>query len=157
MKLPSFFTFFYRHSPKILFFSGLLFQACQPPLLQVQTEFFSKKNLASQRVGTPDPIKDLCLTGQRLVINWNFPKNWSPDLEPILHLNMRFKKQQEETNYFLIHKRKGYCFYELTQQAYQEKGEIISYQVKIMDGNDLLCDWRHPLWSQLITLEEEEE
>ena len=118
--------------------------------LEVQTQYLSHENLASYYVGTPDPLLNDPIIGQRLLIQWCFPRKFDRcDLQ--LHLKLRLRNHEEKELIRPITENRGYYLYDLVNQAYCESGGILTYKVEIRKGPCILETWKHPLWVDLIT------
>jgi hypothetical protein len=99
-------------------------------------------------VGTPDPLLLCPPLGQRLLISWN---KCEPSMT--LKLTVRFHNSEEAVFSTSIKKSKGTYIYELLGQDYLDKGGILTYKAELLQGNILVCLWKHQLWAERINIE----
>ena len=72
-----------------------------------------------------------------------------------LYLWVRFVNHEEREIRIPIEKRKGYYLFELLDEEYCETGGILTYFAEIRQGDDVIATWKHPLWTSLITFEQD--
>lgn len=136
----------------LFFLIPLACLSCSREYLRVQVDYISKQNLASYHVCTPDPRLINPPQGQRMLISWYL------DREKLSHninikVTLRYGNQTEEE--FWIYPKKQYGFYTLCllNREYYEKGGIITYKAEMFIDHCLVKEWRHQLWTKLITFE----
>lgn len=134
-----------------------LFFGCTRQVLTVQTEFLSHENLASYHVRTPDPRLWNPPIGQRLLINWRIPVYFGKMTDLKLVLKLRFYDHTEKTELIEVAKPTGIYIYSLLNEEYCEKKGILTYKAQLWSGNHILDEWRHQLWVELITLQQDSE
>src|SRR5438067_995249 len=110
-----------------LFLVALLFTGCARPHLSVRSEHYSRQQLASYAIDTPDPRKDSNDFGQRLFINWSVPEKTFKEGPLELILQVRLKNGEEKSNKILLKKREGQTFYPIFGNDYMKKGGMQSY------------------------------
>ncbi len=128
---------------------------CSQQQLTIYTDYLSHKNLASYRVGTPDPLQAHPPIGQRLVISWKFSKATLHLGDIHLEAKIRFRNREEVTEIVSICKRSGTYYYNLLNEDFVEKGGILTYKVDLLSHDQVLEEWRHQLWTELILFDEE--
>jgi hypothetical protein len=141
---------------KLLFLSFLTLFGCSRQHLTIYTDYLSHKNLASYHVGTPDPLRNNPPIGQRLIISWSLPKKALTQEDLHLEAKIRFRNREEINETFPICKRSGSYYYSLINEDFMEKGGIITYKVDLIGNGEILEEWRHQLWTELIIFDEEQ-
>ena len=126
--------------------------SCSP--ISVQMDYLSRRNLASYRVGTPDPFINHPNIGERLIIQWSLPKNYLQLDDLHMFLTVRFRNNEEKTIVHPIRKTTGTYLYNLINECYYESGGILTYKIDIYGSGKLLECWRHQLWAELITFDQ---
>lgn len=124
--------------------------SCISSRLTVYTDYLSKENLASYFVDTPDPYLNNPTIGQRLIVIWTLKKRHL--LYQDLHLSMtiRFRNKKEITLTHPINHPKGTYVYCLLNQDYIDHDGIITYKVELVGNGQILDEWRHQIWTELI-------
>lgn len=138
--------------PYVLLFLCCFLFGCTKEKLSVHTEYLSIENLASYHVGTPDPTLNNPPVGQRLVISWSLSDCEMELADLHLNLKMRFRNREEANEKIDILKKSGIYTYSLLNEDYFDKGGILTYKVELIGGNQIIDEWRHQLWVELITL-----
>jgi len=131
-----------------------IFQCCNNKLLTVQTEYLSHENLASFHVGTPDPRLRNPPLGQRLIINWSLPK-WNGITPYDLSIQIRFKNGTSANEQMTLNKSSGTYVFSLLNQEYFNRGGFKTYVATISSNGQVIEEWRHQLWANLIEIQEE--
>ena len=137
---------------------GLSFILCSCTLhrLEVQTQPITHEYLASDRIGTPDPLLQEPFLGQRLLIEWSFSEDEVEVGKTFLSLTIRFHNHQQEEISVPIIKKRGSYFYDLINESFVNKRGILTYHVEIRKKACVLAEWKHPLWVEWITLDVEQ-
>lgn len=139
-----------------LIFSGLCFlTGCQKYYLSLRQVPIDAAYLASSHVGSPDPRQSNPPVGQKVVMQWSVP----PDLlveKPELVLQVIYKNHTQEEIIYPIQYRSGREVFSLLNENYRSKGGLLTYQAKIRtQQGQIYREWKHQLWVQLITFDEE--
>lgn len=131
---------------------GLL-GSCQTRILTVQTEYLSHENLASFHVGTPDPRLANPPLGQKLIVSWSIPHYCGEETYD-LFVKIRFKDGTlvEETR--AIYKPTGTFVYPLLNEEYFARGGFKTYVAGIGRDGEIIEEWRHQLWANVIEIPE---
>jgi hypothetical protein len=132
----------------------LLCSSCCRDYVTVRTEYFNRHSLASYYVETPDPKLDCPEVGQRLILSWAFPNEIFS--QPNLHfdLTVRFGNKQEVKRTFDVYDRCGIYTYTLSDSQFFEYDGIQTYKIELFSGDQLLEEWRHQLWVDLIVFKQ---
>lgn len=141
---------------KLLFLSLFLTVACSGRLY-IRHERVDKNYLASVHVGTPDPRQKNPPDGQRIIINWDFPKTiFEKDLT--IHLTVRFWNQNEENiNFHLRRKRGDKSFYFPSGEQERFK-RILTYRAEVVTKTGEVIEvWRHHFWTKKIDVDPQKE
>ncbi len=140
----------------VFLLSTLTLFGCQRERLTIYTDYLSHRNLASYRVGTPDPMKNNPPVGQRLIISWKLSKQVLAKNNLHIEAKIRFRNREETTESIEICKRSGTYYYYLVNEDYLEKQGILTYKVDLIGEGEILEEWRHQLWTELIILDSED-
>ncbi len=135
----------------------LAFSSCNRDILSVHTEYITIESLSSYYVGTPDPKLNNPPFGQKLVVEWELPKDYVCSADTVLCLTIRYRDRAQENLSFGLKKRSGRYVFCLNGDNYCQHGGILTYKVQLFDGDCLLEEWKHQLWAELILFEEESE
>ncbi len=132
----------------------LLIASCGRPTLSVQSGTFTRRDLASSHVGTPDPDKQKPVFGQRLYISWNVkPQEFtSGPLE--LQIDVRLKKGGTLSKTVLLDKASGKYIFPIVADDYTKRGGILSYKVVLLSDGKKLSQSRHKFWVEEIQFSE---
>ncbi len=132
----------------------ILCAACGRPTLVLQQQQISPNYLASTNVGTPDPRTPP--KGQMIVAEWFVPRRIVNE-EPTLRLSILFHNYTQDCVEFPIRSTVGYETYSVLNRDYKESGGLLAYKAEIVtcDG-EVLADWKHQLWVELITIDTDE-
>ena len=139
-----------------LFVALILLCSCNRPQLIVQTDYITHKDLASFYVGTPDPRLNMPMIGQRLIISWMLPREYLSYENLYLEITIRFRNREEIIEIFDITRAKGTYVFSLLNQDYIDKRGILTYKINLIGGGYVLKEWKHLIWSDLITIPTEE-
>jgi hypothetical protein len=141
--------------PFYLLLFAPLFCSCRESCLTIQTDYLTYKNLASYYVGTPDPRQNVPTVGQRLIIGWAVPKSYLTYENLHLEVTIRFRNREEVIEVFPIKKTRGTYVFALLNCDYFEKRGILTYKIDLIGGGCILEEWRHKIWTDLITINSE--
>lgn len=118
------------------------------PMIQARSEYVNPSYLASQKIGTPDPLS-ACFYGQQLVINWHIPERCLPAQ---IHLQLRYGNRCFQEVVYPVNMPAGIWIYRLLGKEFSEVEGIASYSLAIYAGDTCLGTFKHHLWADLIEL-----
>ena len=102
-----------------------------------------------------DERNEIDIEGERITISWKIPKN-QQDREWVLDLELIYNDFTHEVYEIpIIHPRDTYEF-QISNKKYQIKQGIRSYRLALRSNEDILEEWRHPLWTEIIVIEDED-
>jgi len=127
---------------------ALFLVGCHRTPLSCRSEYLYPDYLASEQILTPDPSRH-CFYGQQVIVYWNLPK-WCLPLE--LKLHVRYGTREQATFSWPITLPQGYRTYRIVNDEYWCKEGIVSYQAELYHEGELLADWSHHLWADIIEL-----
>lgn len=133
-----------------------LMMGCSSDHLIVYTDYLSHENLASYHIGTPDPRLNDPPIGQRLLISWSLPPEYLRKESPHLAVMIRFRNREELKLTIDICKSSGTYIYSLLNEEYFEKNGILTYKVDLMTNDEVIEEWRHQLWTELLMSEKKD-
>lgn len=138
----------------LLFFIifNFLMVGCSSEYLTIYTDYLSHENLASYHIGTPDPQLNNPPIGQRLLISWSLPKNYLQKEDLHLDIIIRFRNREELKQNVAIFKSSGTYIYSLLNDEYFEKKGILAYKIDLVTKDEIIEEWRHQLWTELLKL-----
>lgn len=141
-----------------LFIIVLVFcTGCQRYYISVCQDKVDRNFLASTQAKTPDPRQENPPEGERLIVEWQVPRDLLKE-DPCLLLDVVYKDYTEESFSYPICHRMDYVVYNLLGNEYKEKKGILTYQAKVQTENGkTFYDWKHQLWTKLIILEQDQE
>lgn len=142
---------------KMKFLLSILAIVCigcsQSHYLSVQTQYFTRESLASYYAETPDPLLLNPPVGQRLLISWSIPQYLGfEDLH--LNLRIRFRNNKEVELNVPLKKTCGSYMYVLANDDYFETKGILTYKVDLIGDGEIIEEWKHQLWHELIHIGE---
>jgi len=124
--------------------------------LSVQTSYFTRESLASYYVETPDPLLINPPIEQRLIVTWSVPPYYLKQYDDLhLSIRIRFKNREEESLSILLTNPCGSYIYSLADARYFETKGLLTYKVDLVGGGNILEEWRHQLWHELILVGED--
>jgi hypothetical protein len=136
---------------KYLFlFLAFFVLSCSRPSLHVRSEYFSKRDLASFAIDTPDPLKDTNFFGQRLSISWQVPSTLLKEGKVEIHLIVRLANGEEKTSLIPIEKSFGFTFFPIVGDDYTKKGGLQSYFATLQVNGKIIAKSRHKFWVEKI-------
>jgi hypothetical protein len=134
----------------LCFVLAFLAISCSHPSLHIRSEYFSKKDLASFAVDTPDPLKDTNYFGQRLTISWNVPSALLKTAPVEVRLIVRLANGEERTCHIPIEKSFGFTLYPIVGDDYTKKGGLQSYYAELKADGKPIAKSRHKFWVEKI-------
>lgn len=123
----------------------------------MQNHYLSEDDLASYYVQAPDPMLACPPLGQRLYITWSLPENYMCYKDLYLAGVIRFGNKEEDRWTKLIRNSSGSFMYYLVGDAYFEKKGIQTFVIEVIGDGQVLEEWRHQLWVELITFNEDKQ
>jgi hypothetical protein len=138
-----------------LFCIALMLTGCSSTGISVQNQYFSREDLASHIIGTPDPERNCPPIGQRLIIQWKYPHDAVETANMQLVLTVRLRDYTEERLIIPINNSRGTYLYELRNQRYFDSCGIATYKIETWACGRLVDVWRHQLWTDLITIDQQ--
>ena len=120
--------------------------------LFAQTKYISQKNLPSYYVGTPQCLNDVAKIGQALLINWSIQKCQFKNHDWALQICLRLKDNREIKKLAKLSKRHGLYTMEVLNETYIDSGGIQSFKIELLADDQVVDEWLHPLWKNLINL-----
>lgn len=132
----------------------LLVTSCKQPTLAVETGYFTRKDLASSHVGTPDPNKQSPIFGQRLYISWNVTPEEFASGQLVLQIKARLKKEGMLDKKVPLDSPTGTYIFPIVGDDYTKGGGLLSYKVTLMSGDKELAKSRHKFWVEELHFSE---
>ncbi len=131
-----------------------LLSACCSGRVCIRQEVITKDSLASVQMHTPDPRHEENPLGQRLIVKWRFPKNAIKDRKDVQGLlKIRYYNFEQQNIYFPITGSWGFYVYDLLNEEYFEKEGILTYKVEVICEEEVIEEWTHQLWAELISFD----
>lgn len=124
----------------------LLLCSCSHETLTVFSDVITYEKLASVQVDTPDPERRCPNYGERLHISWSVPE--PANLE--IHARVRFHNLEEVLWVIPVTEKRGRVTYPLLNNDYDTTGGFLTYKIALLDGDTLIEEKRHALWTELI-------
>lgn len=128
----------------------LLLSGCTSPCLRVQTFCVRPGDLASYRVGTPDPRQICPDVGQKLVLRWALDPTLGEEVPPVLILGVRYGNGEEEWIQEPIRTFRGRFTRALLNDEYFQKRGFQAFKAEIRIGHHTVACWRHHLWEDRL-------
>lgn len=123
---------------------------CHRTPLVCRSEYLYPTYLASKQVKTPDLYYG-CFYGQQIVIYWNLPRSaFYKPVELILHV--RYGNRELDTLTIPLKSSRGYWVYRLVNEEYWCRDGILAFQAQLCRDGELLEQWSHHLWSEIIDI-----
>lgn len=136
----------------IALFLLILASSCKRPTLSVEPGYFTRKDLASSYVGTPDPNKQKPIFGQRLYISWDRPQEEMP---LSLHIQVRLKKKGFLDKIVPLDTSSGSYTFPIVGPDYTSGGGLLSYKVELLSKDSVVATSKHKFWVEDIHFSEE--
>ena len=143
---------FYRAHLMRFILLFLLFASCHQKRLDVLSQPIDRKYLASTIVNTPDWRKNSPDLGQCLIVRWSLPPRLLKEGPIELKLHVIFSSLDTEEKTLSIKTTNGYFYYPIVNDDYQSLGGLLTYRAELLQNNQVLADWRHQMWFDLILL-----
>ncbi len=126
---------------------------CQKYYLTLYQEKIDETSLASTYVGTPDPRQKDPPIGQKLIMEWQIPRELV-QAHSTLFLQIIYRDYSEAQFEYPISYKSGYFVYGIEGKEYKEKGGLLAYkaQIRTKEGQ-VFRDWQHQLWVPILRLE----
>jgi hypothetical protein len=124
--------------------------------LTVQTDYLTHKDLASYYVNTPDPRQNITAIGQRLIVCWSVPKSYLSYEDLHLEVTIRFRNREEIIEVCHLSRTRGTYVFALLNADYLAKRGILTYKINIVGGGLILEEWRHQIWFDLISINQQD-
>ncbi len=134
-------------------FACCFLAGCQKYYVSVVREKIDRDSLASTFVGTPDPLQENPPLGQKLYISWRLPANTNLETA-YLRLSVILHNYETRVITFPVNRPRDLVVYSLMNEAYFETGGLLSYKAEINDGEKILANWVHSMWTEPIIPEE---
>jgi len=133
----------------------LLLASCDKYYVAVRQIPVNTSSLASAHVGTPDPRLAHPPLGQKLVVDWVVPGELLIK-QPRVVLFLLYKDHTEKKLSYPIEYKSGYAVYALLGEEFEKTKGLLTYRAEIVTAEgEIYRDWKHQLWVNLITLEQE--
>jgi hypothetical protein len=128
--------------------------ACKSPTLSVHSEYYTRQELASYIIDTPDPKKQQPIFGQHITINWNVSKKVFQEgpLELKLHVITKNGEMQEKN--IALDKPSGTYIFPIVGKDFTEKGGLLSYKVELTSNGKEIATSKHKLWVDQIKIQD---
>lgn len=98
------------------------------------------------KVDTLDPRKAIFF-GEQVVVFYGFPALVEGNQ---LRLTLRYKNREMESYECSPTAQSGYWTFRLVAEEYWRRGGILSYKVDLLVDNEIIEEWRHHLWVEII-------
>lgn len=141
-----------RRQIACLLLAALLTGCCKNGI-SVQNQYFSRDDLASHIMDTPDPERNCPPIGQRLIVQWKFPHQLVEQGDLSLLMTVRLRDYSEENFTIPITRSHGIYLYELCNQRYFDTCGVATYKIETWSCGELIDVWKHQLWIELITID----
>ncbi len=141
----------------VLFFLLLLAtSSCKRSPLEVEAAYFTRKDLASVHVGTPDPNKLLPIFGQRLYIKWDTQEisQAKPPLELFIRVMLKKGKMLEEK--IPLKESSGSYLFPIVGANFSDEGGLLSYKIELLSQGKVIATSRHKFWVEPIKFSDQE-
>ncbi len=137
----------------IIVFLALILSSCTSNKLTVYSDYLSLQNLASYYVHTPDPCLSNPPIGQRLLVFWSFSSSYMRCDDLHLLITIRFRNREQIEKKVCLTRSYGSYIYQLLNEDFFEKGGFLTYKVDLVENDTVIEEWRHQLWTELITID----
>ena len=120
------------------------------PHLEVTNQYWSRKDLASFIVNTPDPSKNDPIFGQRLIMSWSVSKK-TFDSGPLeLLIKVKLKNNEQIDQIIPLKETSGSYYFPIYGDDFTKKGGLLSYFVELKSNGETIGVCRHKLWVEPI-------
>lgn len=144
----------FRRSRSILLLVvlALLASACTPRLY-ARTERVNHKSLASYTISTPDPSILAPAKGVKLIVNWKIPFYMRMSGDEKLIVNLLFGDSLQERYEVDVEHHIGYWQLYISEAEIKTHNQLVSYSLSLVRGEEVIKEWNHLLWAEMISLE----
>lgn len=118
--------------------------------LSVTNEYITRKYLASYHVLTPDPMQCCPPAGKRMTIHWWLEEEFNGYQQIELQVVIRLKNRELDEFVIPIETPRGSYVYDLLNDDYFCTGGILTYQILMVADGEVIDDYTHALWAELI-------
>ncbi len=133
----------------------LSFAGCKRYYLEVAQQIVNREYLASSYIGSPDPLLCHPPYGRQLIVSWQVPKEVLAQ-NPHIELRVITWDYHEERISYPITSQRGYELYTLVNKEFEQTGGILTYKADLITQEGCVFrTWKHQLWVDLITIEEQ--
>lgn len=142
-----------------IFFIGIscFISGCQKYYISICQEKIDRDYLASTYVGSPDPRQENPPLGQKLIIEWQIPKDVLQK-HPMIVLQVVYQNYEESTFEYPILYKTGYVVNSLLGEEFVKRKGFLSYKAKIvLNDGSVFRNWEHQFWVDVIHLDEKVE
>jgi hypothetical protein len=122
------------------------------PHLEVESLYWSRRDLASSVVNTPDPEKQSRMFGQRVVISWSVSKKDFNSGPLELFIRVKLKDNEEIDQRIPLDNPSGTYYIPIYGDDFIKKGGLQSYSVQLLSGGKPIASRKHKLWVEPITI-----
>lgn len=137
----------------VLLFSlmlGSIFSSCCIQKITATSRYVTVDSLASYHVGTPDPRLCHPPQGQVVTVSWFLYNEFSRYQTVEGKLRLLYRDHQQTTQTFPINSFWGSHSFALLNEEYFSSGGILAYKAEIYGDGELIQDWTHQLWTEII-------
>lgn len=136
----------------LLLLAFLCFSTSCQQRLSVQTQYLTYEDLASFYVHTPDPQINNPPAEQHLIITWDLAKCYY-EQQKTLNIRVRLKNREKIEESVPFRCPKGMYTFKIYKDRFFETGGILTYKVEIVAGKEVVEEFRHQFWTELIEFE----
>jgi hypothetical protein len=91
-----------------------------------------------------------------ILAEWYLPRR-IVNTHPILRIDILFHNYCQQRLEFPINSTVGYETYSVLNKEYKDTWGFLAYKAEIIDADgDVIADWKHQLWVELITIDADE-
>ncbi len=129
-----------------------LFTSCSTEKIYVDSNYITLESLASYHVGTPDPLQWAPPQGQEVTVHWKlYPEFYSYENVELV-FKLLFKNFAKDEVRIAVTKPLANYTYSLLDEDYFAAGGILAYKAEFYGDGQLIGEWVHQLWTELIEL-----
>lgn len=135
----------------ILLLGCVLLTACSSPHITARSFYTSRKDLASYVLDTPDPEKTTMGLGQVIWVRWAAPRAGAG---VVIDATIRFTDGSEKQTVYPVDSKRGWLMIEISSDERAVKGDILSYNIILRRGNEILARTQHKLWVEKVEIKD---
>ena len=124
---------------------------CTTSSLDVTSQYWSRRDLASTIIDTPDPRKNDSNFGQRLLISWSVSKKIFNEGVLELHIKIKLKNGELISEVIPLQKASGCYPFPIYGDNFTKKGGLASYFVELQSNGHTIETYQNKLWVEPIT------